>query len=266
MFLISAIIVSFGLFALTGIVIKSPYMPATSIDDRQMENILNEYESLTFMPAEKERIFNATSNFSSYLRKNLDINMFYVLVFPNATDQKYYISIGNFLDVDVQVTLNITSPNEEHRFTMKDENITERKFEFITSGNPVIIKINYIAAGKNSNETIIFDTNRNNTRTGFFDISMNSVMKLHSKKTFTSSIEQLVEVPKTEEGGCTDCGSYCSDGTPSGSCSGIKYCDNGNIITSCRICPNCPDGFSCMSNGACGIPPKDRWPYIPMEV
>jgi len=44
----------------------------------------------------------------------------------------------------------------------------------------------------------------------------------------------------------------CSDGTAIGSCSGVKYCNNGQLVDYCGRCGyQCPNGLTCRVGGVC---------------
>lgn len=189
MFLIAAILVVIGLIMLKNLLGvystgEETRFQETQILGKQLNNIINEYKYTLAVAAAQENVTNSsinyTENLSTYLRKDIDSEILYALVFVNSSNQKYYITLGNYLNDRINATIDVTdsTPSSSAIGILEDRTNSTTEFQSGINGT-VTITITYIRQGTEFVETfpIVVSSSRNLIK-GFFDV------KIKNEETF----------------------------------------------------------------------------------
>ncbi len=115
MFLIGSIMVLIGLIMLKNLLavyttVEETRFQETNIIDKQLSNVVNEYENIIGLASLNgyDNGVSYLSNFSGFLRNDIDSEILYSFVFANGTTQRYNVTIGNYLGDKINLTVNVT--------------------------------------------------------------------------------------------------------------------------------------------------------------
>ena len=184
MFIIAAIIILIGLIILKSLLgiyttVEEKRYQETSILDKQLRNIKNEYERLSGLafydyPSGIQHL----SDFSALTDKKV----LYMVVFVNESN--YKVTVANFIDDKINCTLTATSstPSEYKIGTLNHAEYVVREFHALSSN--VDLTLTYQAKGSVITEAISLDTTKNAT-VSFFDITLDKKdMFVRTKDTY----------------------------------------------------------------------------------
>ena len=149
---------------------------------RYLDNILNEYSNiagLSSMQSAEDGISHL-SDFSFFIRDDIESRIFYVFVFANSSG-KYSVTVGNFLDEKINVTLSATGSSPQDFLVGVMEDKTSQTREFTAISDEIELTVSYKKGGHEYSETLPLST-ANNFVQGFFDISLEDDMfirKIH---------------------------------------------------------------------------------------
>jgi len=187
MFVIAGIIILIGFFLLRGVfsiysTIEEKRFQETMILDKQLKNIYHEYEkTLAVSRIQTNPNNTAITNlydFSNYLRNEEDIEILYVFVYVNNT--AYSVTVGNFLNDRINVTVNGTTstPASAAIGVMDDKTNATRNFAADITSGTVNITVTYQLRNENITERfpvrIGLTTQERSMMQGFFDIKLKS--------------------------------------------------------------------------------------------
>ena len=183
-FLAGAVILLVGLIVLRnllgvyGTVEEKRYQESLLYDD-QLMNIKNEYQYIvgisTLQSNVNESAVNYLSNFSNYLRNEIsDFRVLYLFVFVNGSNQKYSITLGNFLNDKINATVNASdsTPSNISIGFMNDKSNSTNEFQSNVNGT-VNITLGYQIKNLTITEMIPITSNKNITY-GLFDVALNA--------------------------------------------------------------------------------------------
>ena len=183
-FLAGAVILLVGLIVLRnllgvyGTIEEKRYQESLLYDD-QLMNIKNEYQYIvgisTLQSNVNESAVNYLSNFSNYLRNEIsDFRVLYLFVFVNGSNQKYSITLGNFLNDKINATVSVSdsTPSNISIGSMNDKSNSTNEFQSNVNGT-VNITLGYQIKNLTITEMIPITSNKNITY-GLFDITLNA--------------------------------------------------------------------------------------------
>lgn len=183
-FLAGAVILLVGLIVLRnllgvyGTVEEKRYQESLLYDD-QLMNIKNEYQYIvgisTLQSNVNESAVNYLSNFSNYLRNEIsDFRVLYLFVFVNGSNQKYSITLGNFLNDKINATVSASdsTPSNISIGSMNDKSNSTNEFQSNVNGT-VNITLGYQIKNLTITEMIPITSNKNITY-GLFDVALNA--------------------------------------------------------------------------------------------
>lgn len=153
---------------------------------RQLENIKREYQYAIGLSTLQTKINESAiaylSNFSSYLRDGKSgFYALYLFIFVNSTNQRFSVTLGNFMHNKMNVTLNVTDSTPSSVSWMLDDkfNLTS---EFQANVNGTInITLNYQLRNDNIKEKIQIESDKKMVYC-FFDLSFENDDLLVRKK------------------------------------------------------------------------------------
>lgn len=249
MFLIAAIIISVAIVMSRSMIDVYPTAEEKNFQDTEtlvemLENVEQEYRYSINTATRHE---NVTIVGPEYLRKlssfiendtqhEMDYQTIYLFAHLNASTREYNITIGNFLNDEIDATLTIKEAvtfTDHIGYLDSGEDIT-RGYELSTGYNDkIIIILDYIFRHSTYSENVSLIATRN-TNLLFYDIRLRQDSFVRAKDIYVTAVEQIND--RSGSGGAGICG----DGV----------CDVGEDCISCEPdCGSCP-GDSC-GNGVC---------------
>lgn len=182
MFLIGAIFIIIGLVLLrnlTGIftTFQEEEAGESIVADMELRNIKSEYNYIvgiaTQQSAPNVSAINNLYNISDLIRNNKDAKILYMLAFANGTNQRYAVTIGNFLNDKINATVNVTGSSALGSYFGSVDDKTNVTAEFSPDSNATItITLNYALQNNNFTEIIKADVTTRNHFSLFYDITL----------------------------------------------------------------------------------------------
>lgn len=197
-FIIAAVMITVSLIMIKGLlgIYSSEETHANmnmNIDDRQLTNILREYEYATGISSVKtdpnQTIYQYFSNFSEYMRGEKDARLLWITVFVNGTDQKYYINAGNYLKDSI--SLNISASNSTPSSTLLEiPDMSAKSYTFSSDINGTInITLRYSTGDSYIEDIFQVDISNMTSISSFTDITLISEeSKIGTKNLYTANI------------------------------------------------------------------------------
>ncbi|MBI2578160.1 MAG: hypothetical protein HYW26_00460 [Candidatus Aenigmarchaeota archaeon] len=201
MFVIAGLIILIAFFLLRGVfgiynTLEEKRFQETMILDKELRNIYHEYEKIIIVSrvqgnANSSAIANL-ADFSTFLRGEEDIEILYALVSVNNT--KYTVTVGNFLNDNINVTVNATdsTPSSAAMGIVNDK--TNASASFTSSVSSGVVNVTLIYARRSDNvieaipARIAPPTQEKSALHGFFDIKLKSREDfLRIKNTFNAT-------------------------------------------------------------------------------
>ncbi len=195
MFVIGAILIVIGLIMLKNLLgiystAEEKRYQESIIIDKQLRNVKDEYKYIVATAAVQADA-NASgisylSNFSNFIRNDFDSKIVYMFVYANGTTQRFSITVGNFIDDKINVTVNATNSNPAGYLygNMNDKTNLTREFNATINGT-INVTLTYIYRSGNFTERIPVNVSTRNLAAGFFDISLeDSSLYIRSKETY----------------------------------------------------------------------------------
>lgn len=165
------------------------------ITDKQLNNIRNEYHYLVGIASGRTEpnvsAIDYAANFSGFLRNRHDIKILYVIIYTNATAKNYSVTVGNYLNDRLNVTINGTDSTPAGYFisNVNDKTNATRHFNTSLSGF-VNVTVLYNRQNINHTERFSVDT-KVNMLFGFFDIQLeDSDIRLRSQSAYNTTLNR----------------------------------------------------------------------------
>lgn len=176
LFLIASIFVLIGLIMLKNLLgIYSTIEEKGSLEsllfDKELRNLMNEYKNIVATASLKSDVgADYLSNFSSFIRNEMNSKILYSFVFMNSSSKNYSVTIGNFLNDKINVTLSATNATPANSIIgiMNDKTNATREFTSNINGT-VQLTLIYEKEGQTFEERIAIRSDHNYV-TGFFDL------------------------------------------------------------------------------------------------
>jgi len=177
MFIISSIFVIAGLVIIfstlsTPNISEEVRFRETQALDKTARNLAGEYKFAigvaSVQASPNTSAMEYLNNLSSFLRGEMDVEVFYAVIFVNGTTQNYTAAAGNYLDRSINVTLDATgsTPSTASAF-LTDKNSTSFFFNTSTSG---IVFVNLSYSG--TKESLAVNVSSRNFMIGLFDLTV----------------------------------------------------------------------------------------------
>lgn len=172
MFIVGAVVFVIGLFLIKNMfsvysMVEEKRYQESILIDKELKNIAKEYEYITGIASMKgnDSGINYLEDFSLRLRNESDFRIFYVFIYVNITNQKFSSTVGNFLNDNINVTLNSTNT---FIFQLNDKTNATREFSASTLTN---LTITYKIKNSIVTEKLLVDASKNFTAL-FYDIML----------------------------------------------------------------------------------------------
>ncbi len=140
------------------------------IIDRYSDNVMNQYKNIIGLSSMQADVngsaINYLSNFSLFIRERGRV--LYVFTYSNAS--KYSVTVGNFLDDMINVTINASNSVPSGYFIGIMDDKTYQTVEFTATGSAELT-LTYNKMGNEFNETMLVTAGSNFVQ-GFFDITL----------------------------------------------------------------------------------------------
>lgn len=178
LFIVGAIIVLIGFIMLRNLftysIVEEKRFLESSLLDRYSGNIANEYRNIVGLSSMQSNVnksgIDHLSNFSFFIRDDIKSRILYVFVFLNSST--YSVTIGNFLNDKINVTISATNSTPDGYSIGVLDDKTNQTREFIADINGTLeLTLSYNKMGNEFNETIPIRAG-NNFVQGFFDITL----------------------------------------------------------------------------------------------
>lgn len=182
MFLIGGILVLIAIIMIKNLfvvyqTIETKRSEETIIVDRNLENILREYEytlglsSLSDDP--NQTIYTNLNNFNDYIEDDFNTQIFIAYSFYNKSSENCTFTVMNELGEDINISI-----NDQSSFVLDNNDLHSEIIQMSSDSN---ITIDYTFNEYTRNETILIDVSSNITK-GFFDIAIKSNNNLFRTK------------------------------------------------------------------------------------
>ncbi len=154
------------------------------VADMEIRNIANEYSYIPGtalqQPQPNVSAIDNLYNLSDLLRNDKgNVRMLYMIAFVNGTDQRYTVTVGNFMNDNVNVTVNVTGSNVLGNYFGSIADRTNVTAEFLPDANGTMtVTLNYTLQNSNFTEIIKANVSTKNHFSLFYDITLE-----HSKIT-----------------------------------------------------------------------------------
>src|SRR3989344_4978042 len=195
-FIIAAVIILIGFILLRNSLgifdtLAERRIVESSMMNKQAINIMNEYKYLAGTASLQNDVNRSAIdylyNFSSYLRDDRNVEILYVFVYMNDSADTYSVTVGNFLNDNINVTISASdsTPSQANVFLNDRKNTTAR---FSASVNNTInITLSYKRIDATTTERFTVDSRKNMT-VGFFDIALIENTKIRVKDVYNITI------------------------------------------------------------------------------
>jgi len=147
--------------------------------DKRIENIKNEYENIINIASIQRKFGNSIneslveylSNFSAYMKNEYKSNpkfkVLYLVIFVN--NSKYSVLLGNFLDDNINASLNVTASIPSlYEFGIVNDS-ESRTADFTSTESNFTVTLSYRIKNSNITERVYADSNK---IFSFFDLSL----------------------------------------------------------------------------------------------
>ncbi len=172
MFLLASVIILLGLISASNLLgiyktVEETRVQESLILDKQLKNIKAEYESIAGAARLNDDVNGSAirylANFSELLRATADVEAFYAFVFYNSTNNKYSITIGNFLKDSINLTLNASNSLPAGFFVgvIDDKKNATRTFEATIISGVAQVNVTYAIRNENVTEVMPVTISRN---------------------------------------------------------------------------------------------------------
>src|SRR3989344_5275074 len=147
----------------------------SSLVNKQAKNILSEYEYLSGVASLQSNVNRSAIdylyNFSTFLRNERSIEILYVFVYMNDSNDRYSVTVGNFLNDNINITVNAsTSSPGQVSFLLNDKKNTTSHFSATISGT-INITLTQKRIDTITTERFTIDSRKNMTAS-FFDLTL----------------------------------------------------------------------------------------------
>lgn len=144
--------------------------------EKQVKNLINEYRNVVGVAAQQQdgnvSGMEYMRNMSLMARDDFDAAIVYVFIYANGTNQKYSVTIGNFLQDRMNVTFNATNTNPGGRLITIDDKVNETREYEGTANGTVEINITYTSENVETIERFNITTSTSDQAFGFFDVTV----------------------------------------------------------------------------------------------
>ena len=163
----------------------------SSMLNKQAINIMNEYKYLAGTASLQGSVNRSgvefLYNFSSYLRDERKVEILYVFVYMNDSANTYSVTLGNFLNDNINASINVTTSTPQSiNFSLNDKRNSTYNFAVSTDG---IININltYRRIDTSVTERLSVDSRKNMT-SFFIDLTLVENNKIRVKDVYNVTI------------------------------------------------------------------------------
>ena len=144
--------------------------------DKDLNNLKNEYRYLVGLESLNGDAnlsgINNLYNFTNFTTSDINAKVLYVYIFGNGSTQRYSIAIGNFINDEINITLNATNSTPAgFLFTLNSMQNTTREFNSSINGT-ISITLRYTQPAENITEQFPVLISTSNIVAGFFDITV----------------------------------------------------------------------------------------------
>lgn len=180
-FLIAAIFILMGIIIIKDIIgffeigEERRFHESTFLN-KNLKNIKNEYRYLIGLSSMQSDVNSSGIiklwNFTNLIRDSINSKILYVYIFTNGTNQKYSITVGNFLNDRINVLINVTNSTIPSYFFGLMNDKTNNTKEFQSNINDTInIILTYDTQTEQTIEKFSINPSKNSV-TCFFDITL----------------------------------------------------------------------------------------------
>ena len=146
--------------------------------DKELNNLRSEYRYLAGLTSLQGNVnltgINHLYNFTNFTTSGIDAKVLYLYIFNNGSTQRYSVTAGNFIDDEINITLNATSSTPPgFLFTLGSRANATREFNASINGT-VNITLRYTQQTANITEIFPVQISTANMVAGFFDITLSS--------------------------------------------------------------------------------------------
>ncbi|MBI2173509.1 MAG: hypothetical protein HYT73_04890 [Candidatus Aenigmarchaeota archaeon] len=163
MFLIAMVFILIGFFTVRSIidiydVFEEKRTQDIKIEDLQLRNIMKEYGYAagiaTMQPDANRSAQDYLFNLSSFIRNTRDARILYAIAYANGSTGKYSVTVGNFLDENINGTVSGTnSVPASQQFIITDRKNVTYEFNFTANGT-VELNITYTTGSIDTKELL----------------------------------------------------------------------------------------------------------------
>ena len=184
MFLIGAILIIISLVLLRNLLgvfttAQEEEAGEAIIADMELRNIKNEYNYLAGIASRNLNLtpnvsaINNLYNISDLIRNDKNVKILYVLAFVNGTNQRYTVTVGNFLNDRINATVNVTNSSTSGFYFGNINDKINVTAEFLPNANvTVTITLNYTLQDNNITEIMKANVGTRNHLSLFYDITL----------------------------------------------------------------------------------------------
>ena len=163
----------------------------SSLVNKQAKNILSEYEYLSGVASLQSNVNRSAIdylyNFSTFLRNERSIEILYVFVYMNDSNDRYSVTVGNFLNDNINITVNAsTSSPGQVSFLINDKKNTTSHFSATISGT-INITLTQKRIDTITTERFTIDSRKNMTAS-FFDLTLIENTEIRVKSVYNVTI------------------------------------------------------------------------------
>ncbi len=150
----------------------------TRLVENTLRNAQNEFRELAALAALQQDAnqsgMDYMRNLSLQLRDDADVQIMYIYVVANGTNNKYSVSMGNYLQDRMNITFNATNSNPGGRvFIIEDKANLTREYNSSVNGT-ISFNVTYTAQNQESTERFNITSNTKNNIFLFTDVTVRS--------------------------------------------------------------------------------------------
>jgi|SRR3989344_1004340 len=195
-FIIAAVIILIGFILLRNSLgifdtLAERRIVESSMMNKQAINIMNEYKYLAGTASLQNDVNRSAIdylyNFSSYLRDDRNVEILYVFVYMNDSANTYSVTLGNFLNDNINASINVTASTPQSvNFTLNNKKNATYNFA-VSSDGIISINLTYRRIDTLVTERLSIDSRKNMT-SSFFDITLIENNKIRIKDVYNVTI------------------------------------------------------------------------------
>ena len=195
-FIIAAVIILIGFILLRNSLgifdtLAERRIVESSMMNKQAINIMNEYKYLAGTASLQNDVnknaIDYLYNFSSYLRDDRNVEILYVFVYMNDSANTYSVTLGNFLNDNINASINVTASTPQSvNFTLNNKKNATYNFA-VSSDGIISINLTYRRIDTLVTERLSIDSRKNMT-SSFFDITLIENNKIRIKDVYNVTI------------------------------------------------------------------------------